>query len=371
MAIFRRYANFFARFDWLLFGAVFLLLCFGLSALYSIAMSGSQPDFANFKKQILFGLLGLIIGAVFLIFDYRRWRDHSYILYPLVAILLILVLFIGTTISGTKGWFSFFGFTLQPVEFAKIALIMFLSWYFNRYGEEVRRLRHFLISGAVAAGLFGLVLMQPDFGSAMMLFTIWFLMAVFAGVNKKYVLILLLLGMVSGLIAWQFLFQDYQRQRIFTFFDPQRDPYGRGYHVRQAVTAVGAGGLFGRGLGSGSQSQLKFIPASQTDFIFAVIAEELGFLGVTLILFIWAIIFYRLIRAVRAMRDYYASLFIFGVSAMLFSHVAINIGMNIGIVPVTGISLPFLSYGGSFLITSIVLVGIVEGMIIKNRAYLE
>lgn len=371
MTTFRRYTNFFARFDWLLFGAVFLLLCFGLSALYSIAMSGGQPDFSNFNKQILFGSIGMMIAVVAFSFDYRRWRDYSYGMYPVVALLLVLVLFFGTTLSGTKGWFSFFGFTLQPVEFAKIALIMFLAWYFNRYGEEAQRLRHFLISGAVAGGLFILVILQPDFGSAMILFAIWFLMAVFAGVNKKHVLILLLLGIVSGLIAWQFLFQDYQRQRILTFFDPMRDPYGRGYHVRQAVTAVGAGGLLGRGLGSGSQSQLKFIPASQTDFIFAVIAEELGFLGVSLMLFFWSVIFYRLISAIRAMRDYYASLFIFGVSAMLFSHVAVNIGMNIGIVPVTGISLPFLSYGGSFLITVLILIGVVEGMIVKNRAYVE
>src|SRR3989344_2654615 len=145
MALLRRYAIFFARFDWVLFGAVGLLLCFGLAALYSIAMSGGQPDFLNFKKQILFGAIGMVVAVLALAIDYRRWRDYSFILYPVILLLLVLVLLFGVTISGTKGWFSFFGFTVQPVEFAKIALITFLAWYFNRYGAEVKRLRHFLI----------------------------------------------------------------------------------------------------------------------------------------------------------------------------------------------------------------------------------
>ena len=185
---------------------------------------------------------------------------------------------------------------------------------------------------------------------------------------KKYLLISAIILIIILILSWFFLFQDYQKDRIVTFFNPAADPYDTGYHVRQAVTAVGAGGFLGRGLGFGSQSQLKFIPASQTDFIFAVIAEELGFLGVGLVLFFWGLIFWRLIRAAKMARDNFTLLFIFGVSALFFSQIIINIGMNIGIVPVTGISLPFLSYGGSFLLTSLILVGIIESMIIRNQS---
>lgn len=192
-------------------------------------------------------------------------------------------------------------------------------------------------------------------------------MITFAGASKKHLLTLGIALIISFIIAWLFLFQGYQKDRILTFFNPQADPYGTGYHVRQATTAVGAGGLLGRGLGFGSQSQLKFIPASQTDFIFAVIAEELGLFGVSLILFFWGLIFWRLTRAIYFMRDNFSVFFILGVTAVFFSHIMINIGMNIGIVPVTGISLPFVSYGGSFLVISLILIGIVESMIIRSR----
>ena len=168
--------------------------------------------------------------------------------------------------------------------------------------------------------------------------------------------------------AWFFLFADYQKDRILTFFNPQSDPYDRGYQVHQAVIAVGSGGLFGRGLGFGSQSQLKFIPASQTDFIFAVIAEELGFFGVSLVLFLWGVIFYRLLKAANQMKDNFSTLFIFGASLLFFVQIFVNIGMNIGLVPVTGIPLPLLSSGGSFLIVSLAIFGLAESMIIRNRS---
>jgi len=190
----------------------------------------------------------------------------------------------------------------------------------------------------------------------------------FAGVRQKHLLFLFFSLLMVGVITWFFLFQTYQKDRILTFLNPNLDPYGRGYHVRQAVTAVGAGGFLGQGLGFGSQSQLKFIPASQTDFIFAVIGEELGFLGVILILFFWAVIFYRLTKTANIMKDNFSYLFILGVSGLFFTQVFINIGMNIGLVPVTGISLPFCSYGGSFLVASLILIGVVESMIIKNKA---
>jgi rod shape determining protein RodA len=366
--VLRKYFSFFRGFDWLLFGSVLLLICFGLAAIYSITISSDNPDFLNFNKQITFAIIGLILLFVLSFINYHFWQDFGYIIYIIAIIFLIAVLIFGRTIKGTTGWFSFLGFSFQPVEFAKIALLIFLSWFLANQGQEIKRFKNFIITGLITGLYFLLVALQPDFGSSIVLFFTWFLVVVFAGADKKHILLLFFGLVVASLITWGFLFQDYQRARLLTFFNPQSDPYGRGYHVRQAVTAVGAGGLFGRGLGFGSQSQLKFIPASQTDFIFAVIAEELGFFGVSLVLFFWAVIFYRLIRVIRMVRDNFSALFIFGVSALFFIHFMINIGMNIGIVPVTGISLPFLSYGGSFLVSSLILIGITENIIIRNQS---
>lgn len=354
-------------FDWILLGAVFLLICFGLAALYSVAISFDVPDFSNFKKQILFAVIGL--GLLFLIsfFDYRRWQDYSLIIYILVALILLAVLFFGTTIRGTTGWFSFFGFNFQPVELAKLALIGFLAWFLSQKASRAKELKILLLTGASAGLFFLLVFFQPDFGSAITLFLIWLVMLIFVGISKKHLIFLIISLLIITTFAWFFLFQEYQQDRILTFFNPQADPYGRGYQVRQAVIAVGAGGFLGRGLGFGSQSQLKFLPASQTDFIFAVIAEELGFLGVSLVLFFWGLIFYRLIQAAKLMKDNFALFFILGASVLFFVQILINIGMNVGIVPVTGISLPFLSYGGSFLVVSLIIIGIIQSMIIRNQ----
>ncbi len=354
-------------FDWILFVAVALLLCFGLVTLYSIGLGGENISLSNFNKQLIFAAIGLTALFVLSVINYRWWADAVHLGYAGVALLLILVLFFGSTISGTTGWFVLPGFSFQPVELAKISLIAFLAWFLSRYAGMMHQFKYFVLSALIVGGYFGLVILQPDFGSGIILCMLWFVLIIFGGANKKHLGILMALGLIVGVITWFFLFQDYQQARILTFFDPQADPYGRGYQVRQAITAVGAGGLFGRGLGFGSQSQLKFLPASQTDFIFAVIAEELGFLGVSVILLCWGVILYRLIRAARRMRDPFAAFFILGVSALFFVHIMINIGMNIGIVPVTGISLPFLSYGGSFLVTCLILIGMVESMIVRNR----
>lgn len=364
---FKRYFGYFKDFDWILFGAVFLLICFGLAALYSIAISSEIPDFLNFKKQVIFVLVGLVLLFFLSLLDYRNWQDYSYLIYLFVTIFLLVVLFIGITIRGTTGWFSLGWFNFQPVEIAKIALIIFLAWFLSKNFGSLKIFRTFLISAAITGLMFVLVVLQPDFGSGVILFLVWLLMIIFAGVRLKHLLFLLFSLIIIGVIAWFFLFQDYQKDRILTFLNPSLDPYGHGYHVRQAVTAIGAGGFLGRGLGFGSQSQLKFIPANQTDFIFAVIGEELGFLGVILILFFWSVIFYRLIKAANLMRDNFSYLFILGVSGLFFTQIFINIGMNIGIVPVTGISLPFCSYGGSFLVACLILIGITEGMIIRNK----
>ncbi|OGY47951.1 MAG: rod shape-determining protein RodA [Candidatus Buchananbacteria bacterium RIFCSPHIGHO2_02_FULL_38_8] len=366
--IFRRYSLVLKNFDWLLFSAAVLLVCFGLAALYSITISFDNPDFLNFKKQVIFSLIGLLLLLAVSFIDYRWWRDLAFFVYVFAVILLITVLFIGQIIHGTKGWFNLLGLNFQPVEIAKLALVVMLAGFLSKRITAVEEFKSFIMTGLLAGLPFLLVIFQPDFGSALILFLIWFLLIFLAGTDKKYLIGIIGLIIFMFVVSWFFIFADYQKDRILTFFNPEIDPYGRGYHVRQATIAVGAGGLFGRGLGFGSQSQLKFIPASQTDFIFAVIAEELGFLGVGLVFFFWVVIFQRLIKAVNQVKDDFASLFILGVSILFFIQVFINIGMNVGLVPVTGISLPFVSYGGSFLIISLVLIGLVESIIARSRS---
>jgi len=356
-------------FDWQLLVVTIILISFGLSALYSVALSQGEQELTNFKKQIVFFLLGFFLIFALSLFDYNLFQSYSLFIYIGSAALLILVLFLGITLRGTTGWFNILGVNFQPVEIAKLALIIFLADLFSREAKRKDFFSFIIISGLAALLLFILVLFQPDFGSALVLFLIWLLTILIIGVRKRYLVILAVILILAIVMAWFFVFADYQKDRIRTFLDPASDPYGRGYHVTQSVIAIGAGELFGRGLGFGSQSQLKFIPAAQTDFIFAVLAEELGLLGVTLVILCFAYLFYRIIKIAKSAPTDFALFLSLGIGALFFSQFFINTGMNLGIMPVTGISLPFLSYGGSFLVMSMVMIGILESIAIRSTKY--
>lgn len=211
--------------------------------------------------------------------------------------------------------------------------------------------------------------MQPDFGSALILFSIWLLMLIFVGFNRKYFVIIALVGIIAFAGSWFFFFKDYQKQRILTFLNPTRNSLKDGYNISQAIIAVGSGNLTGRGVGFGSQSQLKFLPEAQNDFIFAVISEELGFMGISLVFLFYAVLFFRCFLAVRQGNDDFAIFFILGVVGLIFIEMFINIGMNIGIMPVVGISLPFVSYGGSSILASFIMIGMIENIIIRSKAW--
>lgn len=352
--------------DWYLFFSVIFLVIMGLSAIYSIALSKEIPDFYNFKKQLIFFGVGLLSLFLFTFIDYKAFKVYTNLLYAVSVILLVLVLFLGSKVRGTTGWFYLFGLGIQPAEFAKIALICMLSKYFSNKPKELDHLKYLVSSALLTFVLAGLVLLQPDLGSALVLLSIWFGYLLIFGIDKKYLLVLFLLVLSTVFFSWIFLFKDYQKERILTFIDPQRDPLGRGYNVTQSIIAIGSGNLFGQGLGEGSQSQLKFIPESQTDFIYAVIGEELGFVGSFFVLAFFSIMLYRLAKSVKKARDNFSVYMVLGITVLFFVHFIINIGMNMGILPVTGISLPFVSYGGSFLIVSLTLIGITESFIVRN-----
>lgn len=365
--MFNKFFLYLKNFDWILFTAILLLVCFGLVEIYSVALGQSAVDLLNFKKQILFSIIGLLLLFFFAFFDYHNLRSYSNYFYVVGIVLLLSVLFFGSTINGTKGWFSLFGFGIQPVEFIKFILILFLARYFSSASIKTNLLKHLVITGSGTFLFFILVTLQPDFGSAVILFLLWLSIIVLAGLKKRYLLVIILLLAVAFAGGWAFVFKDYQKQRIMTFLNPSFNPLKQGYNISQAIIAVGAGQEMGRGLGFGSQSQLKFLPEAQTDFIFAVIAEESGFVGVILVLTFFGIFFYRCLHYLRKINNDFGIYFILGSMCLIFIEMFINIGMNMGILPVIGISLPFLSYGGSGMVTNLMLVGVVESIIIRSK----
>lgn len=355
------------NFDWIIFLALLLLVSFGLIEIYSVALGQGSFNLLNLKKQVFFALIGFLLFFAFTFFDSNFLKGLNRYVYFLAILILISVLFFGSTIRGTKGWFSFFGLGLQPVEFVKIALILFLANFFSNLATRVKTLNHFFYSAGSVLVLIILVMLQPDFGSAVMLTAIWLVMVLAAGFPKKYFISIFLLGLVLFTLAWLVFFKDYQKERIMTFLNPTANSLESGYNSSQAIIAIGSGGLTGKGVGFGSQSQLKFLPEAQTDFIFSVVAEELGLLGVTLVLSFYFIFFFRSFIVLKNINNDFGIFFIIGGSSLIFIQMFINIGMNLGIMPIVGLPLPFISYGGSSLVSLLILAGIMENIIIKSK----
>ena len=356
----------FRDFDILFLLSIIVLSIFGFAALYSVGLGKDPQNFFAIQKQLsVYAVFFIAFFAIGLL-NYRIVKNISFLYYIAIAVLLMLVLVGGQTIRGTRGWFMIGSFGLQPAEFAKLALICALARYFSHYTRQIGQFRHIIVSGMIAAVPIGLVLLQPDLGSAVVLFLIWFGMIMTSGIPKKYILILCISIAVVSLSAWFFLLKDYQKERVMTFLRPSADVQGSGYNIRQAMIAIGSGQIFGRGLGFGSQSHLKFLPETQTDFIFSVVAEEMGLVGISILFAFWAVFFHRLIKIMKMARDDFALYTVLGITMMFFTHLILNIGGNIGLVPLTGIPLPFLSYGGSSLAISLLAVGLVQSIKVYN-----
>jgi len=362
-----RIKSHFLHFDWIIFSAVLLLALFGLIEIYSIALGQESLSFLNFKKQIFSVILGLVALFGLSFIDYNFLKSFNKFIYGFGIILLISVLIVGKTSRGTTGWFELFGFSLQPVEFVKIILLIFLARFFSNSAVKMRPLKSLILSFVGTLGLAFFVLLQPDFGSAIIFFALWFIILILVGFDRKYFLLIIIPVVVGVFCAWNFYFVDYQKERILTLLNKQENSLSEGYNVSQALIAVGSGGFTGRGVGFGSQSQLKFLPEAQNDFIFSVISEEFGFLGAGLVLCFYFVLFWRLLIAVKKSNDDFSIFFVLGAMVLIFIQMFINIGMNIGLVPVVGISLPFVSYGGSAILANFILIGIIENIIIRNN----
>jgi len=355
------------RIDWLLFFNVLFLVLFGLAAIYSTTLNIEGGSQEIFYKQLLFFAVGLILFFFFTFFDYRHLGNFYKLIYFISIISLVVVLLFGQKIRGTTAWIGIGGFLIQPVEFVKIGLIIFLSKYLSNHAKEFVFLKHLFITGGAALLILGLIGLQPDLGSGMIIFGTWLGMIFFTNLPRRYFFYLIIGLLILGILAWFFVFADYQKERILTLFDPGRDPLGSGYNVTQSLVAIGSGQFFGRGLGLGSQSQLNFLPEQQTDFIFSVVSEELGFIGSSLILIFFIIFFYRLIIIIKNSYDNFGSFLLLGFLISFFIQFLMNVGMNVGLMPVAGVPLPFISAGGSSLIASLISVGIIQSIIIINK----
>ena len=344
---------------------------FALSAALSIALLGLltmrpfEGDTSSFfERQAIWIGLGLIgfFAASIPEYTFLRRRMIVSLLYAGTIALLMAVFLFGVVVKGAQQRFDLGFFAVQPADFAKLVLIIVLAKYFARRHVAIANVRHILVSGAYAALICGLVFLQPDFGGAIIIASIWFGMVLVAGISWKHLGTLLAIGIISAGVLWQYALADYQKARVLTFLNPLADIQGAGYNAYQSTIAVGSGELVGKGIGLGTQSKLRFLPEYQTDFIFAAFAEEWGFIGVALLFGLYAIVIIRTLALSMQGPDNFVMLFGAGVAMMYVSHFIVHIGMNMGLLPVTGTTTPFMSYGGSHLLTEFVALGILMGL---------
>lgn len=354
--------------DHLLNLTVGILVIIGVFFIYSAAYDKSSAVAKPFyEKQILWALLGLGIFCLIFFWDYRKWVALAPVFYFMGIVFLLLVLFVGRTKLGAQRWLSVGGFAFQPSEFSKLTLILALAAYLNLLSHYKNRFLYLL--GAL--GLVGvpilLILKQPDLGTAMIYVPILFSMLYVAGVPGKYLLGVAGLGAALSPCFWFFL-KEYQKNRLLVFINPARDPFGSGYHLIQSKIAIGSGGVLGKGWLEGTQNQLNFLPERHTDFIFSVIGEEWGFLRVLVILALYAWLIVSALHIASQSQDSTGKFVAAGIAAFFATHVFINIGMTIGIMPITGVPLPFLSYGGTSLLTMMAAIALLQN-IASRRFY--
>jgi rod shape determining protein RodA len=362
----QRWIGYFLRLDWLLMFSVLTLTAIGLLAIYGINISRGG-DFFQFKKQFLAVAIGLAAALLIARFDYRQLRTLALFIYGGGFLMLVASLVVGRASHGGGRWFIVGALSFQPVELAKIALAIFLASYLARMAHQRLSWTAFVGSGVATGVYVGLTLLQPDFGSAMVLMAIWLAATLFCGLPRHAWWILILSIVTASYLLWNYGLRPYQRDRIASFINPSFDPYGASYNVTQARIAVGSGGVFGKGIGEGSQARLRFLPEASTDFMFAVLGEELGFVGVALVLGFFGLLMWRFVRIGMESDDAFAGILLVSLLAMIAFHLLVNAGMNLGIMPVTGIPLPFLSAAASSVICMFLAVGLAQSVAVHSR----
>lgn len=352
--------------DWVLLGAVLLLLGVGVAMIVSATHSGRHSDL--YLRQLFAIGVGLAALTVAVSLDYRRLADRSPLLYLVALAALAAVLLVGPRIAGTRRWFVLGGVQIQPSELVKLAAALFVAKLFAETKKERLGLTDVLGPGAAVALLAVLIAAEPDLGTAFCLVPLFLTVAFLAGLRMKAVLTLLIALVVAGGLWWQFAAQPYQKDRVYNFLDPTRDLKKAGYQRNQSQIAVGSGGLVGKGYKNGSQSQLGYLPARQTDFIFSVLAEEWGFLGVAFVLGLYLFVLWRALETAQLARDRVGAFLAAGITAVLAFQVVYNVAMVAGLVPVKGLPLPLMSYGGSSVLSSLLGIGLVLNVRMRRFA---
>jgi rod shape determining protein RodA len=362
-------------FNFFLLGCVLVLLSISLLSVYSATLTamtafGTPLDilFPRHVGNILLGLVAMILIAVL---DYRLLSGLTVPLYVITVLLLLVVLVSGTITTGAQSWLALGARTVQPSEFAKLLIIVVLAAYWARF-EEQRTSWLVQLGGLILAAVpLLLVLAQPDFGTAMVFGFIWLTMAWSAGIRWYHLLVLACIALPVMLLGWEYVLNAEQQSRLSTFYwllsDPARVDPNDGYNIVQSLNAISSGGMFGTGLTNGVLSQGNYIPVQYSDFIFAVVGEEMGFAGSALLLAMLALLLWIILTIVDDARDLFGRLIAVGIFGMLLSHIVINIGMAMSILPVTGLPLPFISYGGSFTITTLAAMGLLESVRMRRR----
>jgi len=350
--------------DWVIIASALLLAGLGLLSLYSSSIA--REDFFNFQKQLVFLGIGVLLMFLIAFLDYRILRNDPYLILILyfVCILSLAGLFIfAPEIREVRRWYQIGPISIGPAEFTKLVLIVLLAKYFSMRHIEMYRLRHILLSCFYVLVPAVLVFFQPDLGSVLILFFVWLAVLLMSGIKLKTFLILGLLALLMFALAWPFLLRDYQKERILTFvFPEQADPLRAGWSQAQSKIAIGSAGFFGQGFGQGSQVQAKFLSEPQTDFIFAAITEEFGFMGAMILILLFILLVWRIIKIATVSQSNFSRLFALGFATLIAAQVFINIGMNLGLLPVMGIPLPFVSYGGSSFVAFFIGLGIIQSM---------
>jgi rod shape determining protein RodA len=361
----------FVHMDWRLVALIGLILVIGVSTIYSVTPQWSRGGTPLYLKQVAWAGVGMAAFMLFAALDYNKLLEYAWYLYWATLGLLLTVAFLGRVGMGAQRWVEVAGFSVQPSEPAKLAVILVVARYFSEnLASEGFRFRDLFIPAAIVLPPFVLILRQPDLGSALMVLFVTAMVVLIVGVGRRTLMLAGLLGGMGLPFFWEFFWNSlkaYQQNRLRIFFDPSADPLGSGYHVTQSKIAIGAGGLTGQGFLHGSQSQLKFLPEGHTDFIFSVFAEQWGFLGVVVLMALFAGLILRGMRIAMRAKDTAGMLVAAGLVCMITFHVFVNLGMTLGVAPVVGVPLPLMSYGGTSLVTTMAALGILANVRLQRQ----
>jgi rod shape determining protein RodA len=355
------------NFDFWMFGTVIILSIFGIAMIRS-AIAGNAELATYVNRQIVFISLGLVIIFITAIIDYHYWAQIARVMYIATFVLLMVVFLIGQASFGAARWISAGIVNIQPSEIGKVVLILVLSDYFARTRDAKKGTRWIAASFLITVGLVIWILLQPNLSTSIVMFVIWFSLIWLSGLPPKYIIFFAIGGVLLAAMAFPFL-EPYQQQRIMTFIFPEQDArYGNSYNIQQALISIGSGGLLGQGYGHGTQVQLRFLKVRHTDFIFSAMAEEFGFVGTMIVISLLIFVITRCIRAGNRAADPFGALIAYSFGILMFFQTAVNIAVNLNLMPVTGLTLPFVSYGGSSLLSMVLGVGLVESVLLRQKS---